>query len=69
MILKKFVEDLTRNAEQAPQILDAEITNIDIIKVQHDGTETVERIEITMSNGAVNYKFISAFNLPKLQNP
>ena len=69
MILKKFVEDITRNAEQAPQILDAEITNVDIMKIQHDGMETVERIEITMSNGEVNYKFVSAFNLPKSQNP
>ena len=43
MIFKKFLDDLTRKVEQAPQIRDAEITDVDIMKIQHDGTETVER--------------------------
>ena len=62
MTLKKFIEDLTRNAKQAPQILDTEITNVDIMKIQHDGIETVERIGITMSDGEKLYLFVSAFN-------
>lgn len=62
MIFKKFLDDLTRKVEQAPQIRDAEITDVDIMKIQHDGTETVERISIKMSDGDKSYKFVSAFN-------
>ena len=62
MTFKKFIEDITRNAKQAPQILDTEITNVDIMKIQHDGIETVERIGITMSDGKNSYVLVSAFN-------
>lgn len=62
MTLSKFLNDLTRNAKQAPQILEAEITDVQIMKIQHDGTETVERISITMSDKNKTYVLVSAFN-------
>ena len=62
MTLSKFLNDLTRNAKQAPQILEAEITDVQIMKIQHDGIETVERISITMSDKNKTYVLVSAFN-------
>ena len=62
MTLSKFLNDLTRNAKQAPQILETEITDVQIMKIQHDGTETVERISITMSDKNKTYVLVSAFN-------
>ena len=62
MTLSKFLNDLTQNAKQAPQILEAEITDVQIMKIQHDGTETVERISITTSDKNKTYVLVSAFN-------
>ena len=62
MTLSKFLNDLTRNAKQAPQILEAEITDVQIMKIQHDGIETVERISITMSDKNKTYVLVSDFN-------
>ena len=42
----------------------SEITNVDIMKIQHDETETVERIEFTMAAGTTSYRVVSAFNFP-----
>ena len=64
MKLNKFLEVLNKSVEQTPKLLDSEITDIDILKIQHDGTETVERIELTVSDGASKYNIVSAFNYP-----
>ena len=61
MTLSKLFNDIARNAKQAPQILEAEITDVRIVKIQHDGTETVEEINITISDGNNKYVFVSGF--------
>ena len=62
MTLKKFLDDLVRETKQTPQILDAEIVDVDILKIQHDGTETVETICINALDGNKMYTFVSTFN-------